>query len=771
MSLSFNVDAGPLSQVGLELVSLSTLVQLATGAYGWFKGPERSRSLNHLLSSGGGELVSTSTFDFKSYKDLRKNYGTMVGVVVQDKAVSKVTLPKASTAVPDHAGLACLRALTTGLLCLFSVDGTVAALQNVVPFNLVQLHQEDKPFEIEGPLLVGLKQWVTAVATEEDNQPLRTQLLNKVSIRQKHLTGISTAEMFQRDSVDISDLNCVIGCLRWILLPLHKRPTDHYFTRSLKVWMAALVLGELGFRVSAAMAAVQDCMTYEKINAASLGFGDTPRVFLTVTNSGNTDPMSINEVPFVDHLTLRPQPITIRSIPWLIFRRLGQRSNHVNTQYLADVWNYSYRAAHDLVAKVVVGKDYKVQITLKAPSSHEIIPEYYRSLLTPFSPHIYAICGSAMKQFIQVSHRTKDWQSAGIMERIRVLGTEEDAEDETRDNCYTLLAIVWASLYGVCSHACLRDNHAFNEDSELAIAPDLLYQGYGKICQLSRDVGFALSTGINYYEWSDTIFSLFLSTTANQPLNMSTESSRLNHNANRLILGAQANGFTIVSDFIVKPTIDLSAIGVFHVTSGQILSYPLTEEGFIQASHYLTKPSVLGVDPEPQIESLHYFDHPGFSESMRLDVEPCWEDDPRTIVFRLREMGNVVAPLNIELILDRLACKTVNCSCNHRTFQVTVPLAERWQHISLFQLKRNTHFKGLSMLRADVEHCRSLIDASDSDLATLYALGILHSENLAVVTTCLACAYQEVQKRTAHNSYIFQAATIVIQSRRGDEKV
>ena len=40
MSIAVNLKGGPFSQVGLEIVSLATAYQLATGLYGWYKARE-----------------------------------------------------------------------------------------------------------------------------------------------------------------------------------------------------------------------------------------------------------------------------------------------------------------------------------------------------------------------------------------------------------------------------------------------------------------------------------------------------------------------------------------------------------------------------------------------------------------------------------------------------------------------------------------------------------------------------------------------------------
>src|SRR5271154_1279654 len=173
MELAFNVNAGPLSQIGVQIVTLDAAVQLAIGAYGWYKARERSHSLSQLLSARGGNLISTSSFNKDVYNRNRQHQGQVLGVVVQNGAVVSTELPKASTAINEHAGQACLRALTTGILCFYSVDATTSILSELIPFALLQLEQEDAVVKMEGPLFNGLKQFVSAIAVEEDSNTYR----------------------------------------------------------------------------------------------------------------------------------------------------------------------------------------------------------------------------------------------------------------------------------------------------------------------------------------------------------------------------------------------------------------------------------------------------------------------------------------------------------------------------------------------------------------------------------------------------------------------
>ena len=193
LELGFNINAGPLSQIGVQILSIEKTVELAIGAYGWWKARERTQSLVTLLSSSGCHLVSSLSFSIDTYARNRQNHHVR-GTIVQDSNLQVITCPKASTGVPTGdlgGGLACLRALTSALLCLYSVDATVHILTEIIPTRLVQLDQEDKQIAVSGPLLTNLKALVQAIATEEDANTFRAWLLN--TARQQEQVLFSSA--------------------------------------------------------------------------------------------------------------------------------------------------------------------------------------------------------------------------------------------------------------------------------------------------------------------------------------------------------------------------------------------------------------------------------------------------------------------------------------------------------------------------------------------------------------------------------------------------
>lgn len=63
----FKADRGPLSQINAPYLDIKSVVQLAVGAYGWWKARERVQSLAQVLDSAGFELAPCGTFNARVY--------------------------------------------------------------------------------------------------------------------------------------------------------------------------------------------------------------------------------------------------------------------------------------------------------------------------------------------------------------------------------------------------------------------------------------------------------------------------------------------------------------------------------------------------------------------------------------------------------------------------------------------------------------------------------------------------------------------------------
>ncbi|KAF2835280.1 hypothetical protein M501DRAFT_461779 [Patellaria atrata CBS 101060] len=751
MSLSFNVNAGPLTQIGLEIVSIHTAVQLATGAYGWLKGRERSKSLIQLLSVGGGQLVSSSSFNANVYKQLRQECGTIQGVVVQERSVQSTSLPKASTAISDHAGTTCLRALTAVILCVYNIEGTVSILQDLIPYALIQHDQLDSSLEMNGPVLSSLKQYVSTIALEEDSNTFRDMMLDEARERQISLTGLPYSEIMASDDSSFLEMNICIGVLRWILTPVHRREPRQYPTRSLKVWTLAFLMGNFGFGVHASAIVVRTTEEYDEMKASPHYFGIHPNVFLVTGKGETTDEMSpADTIPHFNG-SLKPQVMPIRGIPWSAFRHLRGASGKVDVHYLVDVWNYSFRTARERVKRISVER-LDVQLVTQQPDTEAF--EHHKALLADFSPRIHRLCAPAMSQFVPATSHTAGWELDQITERIGILKGEEELQcrnSALRENCYVLIAIILGTIYGVASKALIEGQVEANEDTEIAFSPELICPGLHRLKSWARSIGSALSA-LSRDLWTDLMFELFLCRDNPRMSRNSTLFSNRQQNPHeqRLILGAQANGLVAISELAVKLTIEPTALALFHIKRGQILTLPLTEDGYIEAATNLEPPLSMAMDPEPENDYLGRFDH--FDpDSLRLDIEPCWESDPRTVVFRARLMGLILAPININLVVDALAYGGQSCGCTKAVERVEVPLVQRWQHIHIGQLMR-TMFRGISHRRVDFDQggFNVLIDASCAEAVTIYAIGITSCRQTTIVTECMHCSYQNVMRNTGH---------------------
>jgi hypothetical protein len=137
------------------------------------------------------------------------------------------------------------------LLCFYATDTVTTILADVVPQTLIHYEQEGDNVTIDGPMRAAFRQYVGAVAVEEDSNTMRNQLLELVETRQSNVSGASLRELLACDSLTVGELPYTSGMIKWILTPLHRRMHEIYPTRSFRAWSLAVVMSELGFQVSA----------------------------------------------------------------------------------------------------------------------------------------------------------------------------------------------------------------------------------------------------------------------------------------------------------------------------------------------------------------------------------------------------------------------------------------------------------------------------------------------------------------------------------------
>lgn len=281
MELGFTVSAGPLSQISVHLLSLETAVQLATGLWGWYKGPQLIQSLQQTLEARNTALVPSQTFFHDRYTILRNEHGGVYGAAFDtSRSLIRLALPRASTALSDDAGIDCLRALIVGLSCFMVEEQIYVLLRDLIPQHLLHFQQDDDARRLDGASLTATLHFIATVMYEESVDEVRDRLLDVVDSQLPRVSGASRSELLACQHAEIRQ---IAGLLRWVLNPAYKfegsfKPA--YATRSLKVWALTLVLAERGFEVEASRIAVK------------APYGN--RVLMTLSNQAN---LSIPEVP------------------------------------------------------------------------------------------------------------------------------------------------------------------------------------------------------------------------------------------------------------------------------------------------------------------------------------------------------------------------------------------------------------------------------------------------------------------------------------------
>ena len=771
MDVSFNIPrAGPLSQISVHIISLDTAVHLATGAIGWWKARERSQSLTQSLSACKVSLISTSAFDGVSYRE-RRNIGVVQGLGVQEGGLCKFPNGVESTAVSQNPGIDCLRALTTGLLCFYSVSLTTIILADIIPFGLLQPEQEDELPTFDGPLYASLKDWVTAVAAEEDCNNFRKLLLQQVSLLQSQLTGIYGLHLHPEDEYD--ELGLLLGCLRWMVTPEHRRDVDKYPTRSLRVWTTAAVMSELAFSISISLNVVNTTEDFARIvENPEDQYHD---VVLIGTSVGNTDPWMVQERSTAS-LELRPQVFPILSIPYAAFGRLQKQYRKVNADELIDIWKVSFHYARDGVKPPTLSRGGKVHLNTVSRGDYEVIRESHKSLLGVWSPHLARILRPTMDDYVPKTLEN-NWFPATIkafFDRINngeILAFEEA---ELKNNVYTLTAIILGTIYGACSRSLIPMVASGGEELgvaslEVAFSPDSVFSR--KMFDWAADLGQALSGLLDSSRWTGLLLELATGIEHPQPIDEQPTRSLAGRNFKIFdkaekqsvrisdIFGAQANGVFAVSDFVVRPSTFAENSLLFHVGTGRILNLPIDEDGYLRASQRSMPSSELHLDPEPKLKVIsRQVDHKT-PPQLRIDAEPHWANDAQTICFVVRNSGTIIANLNMMQLLQKLIDSNLSCSCANPTAEVTVELAERWQMVTMHQLLQRS-LSGSSKCAAFVrDQHRIVVDVQDDDARRAFAIGILSCRKMITCKSCLLCAYNKTKEKKL--SSIGSAALII----------
>lgn len=741
MELGFNVNAGPLSQIAVPILSLSSAVQIAVGSYGWWQARKRTKTLAQTLSAAGGTLVTTSTFNFAVYGKVRAG-NRLRGVALENRSLVTVDLPKGSTAVPQDPGQACLRALTTVLLSFYTHEGTTRLLSEMLPQYLINMAQNDAELKIDGPFYTSLSEYVKSVGVEEDSSYFRQELLKYVEEKELELGHVDTNAVREIGVIGLGDYMKVAGVVKWILTPLHKRPSPVYATRSLFAWKIANAMFKVGYKVLPYLRPITTEVDYMRSmgseNAAHLS-----NVILVTASVGKTDAFECKTSIFGVNF-LKPRVIPIRAIPWVAFRHLANRDGQANTANLADVWDFTFEEVRLALVGPLSSGDTGTLFKTHNSSSCKVIRTEHKDLLRAWSPHFAQFLERPMQNFLPRQH--------GAQARIDDMATYNSQLRGSRhwipppstifEDWHIMATMVLATLYAAATLSLLDSGSSAGPQTEVAFNPHNVF-GTALLDWSTSFRKTFVQSQVEGDEWTRTMFDLLAGRWERRPLD--GDYFQLD-NPGQLptgALGIQRNGLLVIPDFIVNPSHKLYRQHVFHIHGGQLLTLPTDDEGFIKSC------LIEGEPVTPRYDHLNEENtpHRGPPPKMRVDIEPSWESDPQKVNFVGRMSGHQVATFSPMGLAHKLSHQH-HCRCTaDASLQLprhVVDADQKWR--SWLRLDLVDLVKWGSRVHVP-DDMRLLVDVGTNEVALLLAVGVLDLATLTIVNTCFRCQYQDLDNR------------------------
>ncbi|KAI9874713.1 MAG: hypothetical protein M1830_009379 [Pleopsidium flavum] len=668
MEVGFTVNAGPLSQISVHLISLQTAVQLATGAWGWWRGPQRIQSLQQTLEAVNAALVPAHTFLRQRYTAFRNDHGCVYGAAFDaSRKLVRMPLPRASTALSEDAGIDCLRALILGLSCFMDEHQIYGLLKELLPQYLLHFEQDEHPPRLDGACLTATLHFISAVLREEVVDKIRDKLFDTIDSQLPRVTGASRSELLASQHTEVCHIS---GVLRWIFEPAYKFKGSRkpvYLTRSLRVWALALVLAELGFDVEAARLAVKSSYGGQE-DGISLGESHLgiPEVFLVLAQGWPTDPSAYRSLPTADKSLLQApaRVVPIRAIPALAYAEFVEKIT-ISASHLQEAFTASFCHVHSYLRR----QQWICRATnLGGVESGEIHADEddINIVLTGSLAEIFAIWTDLRDEDRGMTHR---WLQARAHPRLLLkpliakFGAIEGRTDQEAVIQIALLAWLLAVVTLSVRQTGVEDpldlNYAYCdpftktynvpercepvrilEPSRKHIPYLLLYQrvrsAFRQLSNLAALYGLpgapiadrSLLWGFRQ-GWEGMIMD-----------NLNVAGGR--SPATGLILdtfGIQRNGLAIISDFVINPTMRPSSMLIYHVQRGQLLDLPLKNDYIASGKPSRLRGLMLKAADITISSESDVWAPPAPIDWLRWDVEPCWETDVQTCCFNYRIGG------------------------------------------------------------------------------------------------------------------------------------
>ena len=296
LALQAPMSIGPFNSLSIPGRSLETIIYLAVGLHGWWKTKETTNSLLSVvkMQNRDNEILSASSFESSIFKTVEADH-PFHGATINDeesgaRGLQVIELAGPSTRADDEPkAFLCVRALTSGLLCLFGRTDVFDILFNILQKCLIHFHQPDMRFDRHGPFSSALMDWIDAEKTNESFRYKSTYLMKKLDSAANKVSNISVKDL---QNTQFFELGLVIAFLEWLLTEEYKHDPEtkkDYPTRSFLVWSLAFILSELGFLVEASTTPILDQDMWRNEVSHTRDMDSLWKVHLVTSNSVYAD--------------------------------------------------------------------------------------------------------------------------------------------------------------------------------------------------------------------------------------------------------------------------------------------------------------------------------------------------------------------------------------------------------------------------------------------------------------------------------------------------
>ena len=826
VSLQLPVNFGPFTSLAIPGRSLETIIYLAVGLRGWWKTEETTTSLLGVIKMqhSDNEILTAPSFQRSLFDEFDNGY-PLHGTTINDEENGARGLQSHQMSGPftgpmtGSQAVICIRALTSGLLCLFSHSEVFDTLFDILQKCLIHFHQPDTQFARHGPFSSALKEWIEAQSIEESFRRKSADVMQQLDAAAKAFLSVNMEDL--RGS-QFFEQGLVLEFLQWLLVEEHRHDpaiAKDYPTRSLRVWSLAFVLDKMGFRVEASNTPILDHGTWEDQVSQSLDVNSLWRVHLVISNSVLAD-LTYTHRPSrrIDFRERRLIPIgTIPLLAFDCFRFYNSSDLDL------DILNEIFLSTFDKVTEQLPKYSYLQALAGSTGISHQQqrvpqencivhsqMTEYQRLKLEDWVDHpgIAQLLLQPILQYIpekcpdecgkpKCHYLVPFRDSNGNSDEAIQFSSELRKDHKSMSPWIKMHIIMLAFSYGIaCQFIIADDGKRAGLNTEVSwksiqffenrddweavrlVVPDGDLKTW--VRTMSAALNFRLEpldtipteTWPQHRRLKKALFHMICG------VRSEARGSDISDTIHEDTVGCCANGISLISKALVNPTVDASTLHLYFVRFGRILELPVNTASLIEGCNPVKRAArVSRYDPSSQprlMDTILPYDSTLF-DNVRWDAEPDWSDDFNKVALCCR-LNGVPRGVYNPWYLARRSCQSVSdrercqCKCSSITdvAKVTFPSEEYWTELPLCDFYRagavlTTNHRFADYIDAGKTRYifvrageRAHNQLAALDITTSRASNEAETVVRKILSPCLMCAAEFARKQPAHWKTLFR---------------